>query len=74
MTQYQPIHEQSSALLAAIPVQIKSVSEASIASCAEQLQNDITKDLKALQMNLVKVLRENIRKEVWMFCSHFIKN
>lgn len=64
MSQYQPMQEESTSLLLAIPEQLKSVSETTITTCTNRMQNDIIKDLKALQINMVKAVRDNIKKEV----------
>lgn len=79
MSQYQPMHDESTALLLALPEQLKGASETTITTCTNRIQNDITKDLKALQVNLVKALRDNIKKEVRLFvcllnCQKLLKN
>lgn len=64
MSQYQPSHEETTSLLLAVPEQLKIASEATITSCTNRMQSDITKDLKALQVNLTKSLRDSVKKEV----------
>lgn len=64
MSQYQPMHDETTSLLMAVPEQLKSVSETTIATCTNRIQNDIIKDLKALQVNLVKSVRDSVKKEV----------
>lgn len=72
MSQYQPMQEESTSLLLAIPEQLKSVSETTITTCTNRIQNDIVKDLKALQINMVKAVRDNIKKEVCLLSLHVI--
>lgn len=64
MSQYQPMQEETTSLLLAVPEQLKSSSEATITTCTNRIQSEITKDLKALQVNLVKSLRDSVKKEV----------
>lgn len=64
MSQYQPLHEETTSLLLAVPEQLKSVSETTITTCTSRIQNEMIKDLKALQVNLVKSLRDSVKKEV----------
>lgn len=76
MSQYQPMQEETTSLLLAVPDQLKSSSEATIATCTNRIQSEITKDLKALQVNLVKSLRDSVKKEVrglieWWKCNKF---
>lgn len=64
MSQYQPLHDETTSLLMAVPDQLKSASEATINTCTNRIQHDINKDLKTLQVNLVKTLRDSVKKEV----------
>jgi len=51
-------------LLHTLPEQLKHVSEATIATCTNRIQNEIIKDLKADQVNLFKAIRDNIKREI----------
>ncbi|KAJ6649871.1 Enhancer of mRNA-decapping protein 4 like [Pseudolycoriella hygida] len=64
MSQYQPMHDETTSLLLSVPDQLKSVSEATITSCTNRIQTEMLKDLKALQVNLAKSLREAVKKEM----------
>ncbi|XP_037024595.1 enhancer of mRNA-decapping protein 4 homolog isoform X1 [Bradysia coprophila] len=64
MSQYQPLHDETSSMLLSVPEQLKSAGEASIATCTNRIQTDISKDLKALQVNLVKTVRDSVKKEI----------
>lgn len=64
MSQYQPMQEETTSLLLNVPEQVKTASETAITTCTNRLQNEIMKDLKAMQGNLVKALRDTVKKEV----------
>lgn len=74
MSQYQPMQEESTSLILAIPEQLKNVSETAITTCTNRIHNDIIKDLKALQINMVKAVRDNIKKEVCLLSPHVIQH
>lgn len=47
-----------------MPEQLKSITSGSIANCTSQIHSDVAKDLRTLQVNLTKSLRDNIKMEV----------
>lgn len=64
ISQYQPVHEEIIGLLNGMPETLKAISANSVTSCTTQIHNDIAKDLRTLQLNLTKSLRDNIKNEV----------
>lgn len=71
ISQYQPAHDEIIGLLNKMPEQLKSLTSGSIASCSSQIHSDIAKDLRTLQVNLTKSLRDNIKIEVITFFFFF---
>lgn len=61
---YEPIHKELVTLMKSVPDQLKHLSDATISSCTQKVSSDINKDLKAIQSNLLKTLKDNIKNEV----------
>ena len=64
ISQYQPMHEDIINQIQILPEKFKSINDSSVNQCANQINQQVLKDLKSLQMNLIKSLRENIKTEV----------
>lgn len=64
IVQYEPIQDELIGLLQSIPEQLKLASDTTISGCTAQLNGEIQKDLKAMQVNLVKTIRDNVKNEV----------
>lgn len=47
-----------------VPEQLKQLSDSSVSSCTQKVSSDINKDLKAIQANLLKTLKDNLKNEV----------
>lgn len=62
---YEPIHSEILNLMRAVPDQLRSLNDATVSSCTQRVTNEVNKDLKVLQSNLLKTLKENIKSEVW---------
>lgn len=61
---YEPIHAELTNIMRNVPEHLRSLNEASISLCTQRVSNDINKDIKNMQTNLLKTLKENIRMEV----------
>lgn len=64
LEQSTPVYDELKQLLQTLPVQLKTANESAVASCTSQMNHDIQRDLKAMQMNLVKTIRDNVKNEV----------
>lgn len=62
--QYEPAHDEIIVQLNAVPEQLKKAADSTIVACTAQLSHDIQRDLKTMQVNLVKTIRDNVKNEV----------
>lgn len=70
---YEPVHSELVNLMRNIPEQLRGLNDATANSCSQRVSNDINKDLKTMQANLLKTLKENIKMEVCQFQRFFIQ-
>lgn len=68
---YEPVHSELVNLMRNIPEQLRGLNDATANSCSQRVSNDINKDLKTMQANLLKTLKENIKMEVCQFQRDF---
>lgn len=61
---YEPIHTELVNFMRSVPEQLRTLSDATVSTCTQRVSNDINKDMKVMQTNLLKTLRENIKAEV----------
>lgn len=61
---YEPIHTELVNFMRSVPEQLRALNDATVNSCTQRVSNDINKDMKTMQTNLLKTLRENIKTEV----------
>lgn len=61
---YEPIHNELVNLMRSVPDQLKLISDSTVSTCTQKISHDINKDLKAIQANLLKTLKDNIKNEV----------
>lgn len=64
LDQNKPIYDELTGLLQALPAQLKAANDSAVISCTSQMNHDIQRDLKAMQVNLVKTIRDNVKNEV----------
>lgn len=61
---YEPIHNELLNLMRSVPEQLRSLNDATVTTCTQKVTNEVNKDLKMLQTNLLKTLKDNIKSEV----------
>lgn len=61
---YEPIHAELANLMRAVPEQLRNLNEATVNMCTQRVSGEINKDIKVMQVNLLKTLKENIKQEV----------
>lgn len=61
---YEPIHAELANLMRAVPDQLRNLNEATVSMCTQRVTGEINKDIKVMQANLLKTLKENIKVEV----------
>lgn len=61
---YEPIHTELVKLLRSVPDQLRSMNDTTVTSSTQRVSAEINKDLKSMQSNLLKSLKENIKMEV----------
>lgn len=61
---YEPIHAELGNMMRAVPDQLRNVNEATVSMCTQRITGELNKDIKAMQINLAKTLKENIKMEV----------
>ncbi|XP_055296288.1 enhancer of mRNA-decapping protein 4 homolog isoform X3 [Sitodiplosis mosellana] len=61
---YEPIHAELANLMRAVPEQLRSLNEATVNMCTQRVSGEINKDIKVMQVNLLKTLKENIKQEI----------
>lgn len=61
---YEPIHAELGNLMRAVPDQLRNVNEATVQMCSQRIIAELNKDIKSLQVNLNKALKDNIKLEV----------
>lgn len=61
---YEPIHAELSNMMRAVPDQLRSLSDATVNMCTQRVSSEINKDIKTMQVNLLKTLKDNIKMEV----------
>lgn len=78
---YEPIHAELANLMRAVPEHMRSLNEATVNMCTQRVSGEINKDIKVMQVNLLKTLKENIKQEVCYHqyfqlfkCFYFSKN
>lgn len=62
--QYEPVHDEMVTLLNALPVQLKQATDSAVTAYTAQLNHELQRDLKSMQVNLVKTIRDNVKNEV----------
>lgn len=67
---YEPIHAELTNFLRSVPDQLRSLNEASVNVSTQRVSNEINKDIKTMQVNLLKTLKENIKMEV---CHYYFR-
>lgn len=71
---YEPIHAELSNLMRAVPEQLRNLNEATVNVCTQRVSSEINKDIKTMQANLVKSLKDNIKMEVSILTFHYSGN
>lgn len=61
---YEPIHAELGNLMRAVPDQLRNVNEATVSMCSQRIITELNKDMKSLQTNLAKAMKDNIKVEV----------
>lgn len=61
---HEPIHAELDNMMRAVPEQLHSLSDAAVNMCTQRITNDINKDVKTMQVNLMKAMKDNIKMEV----------
>lgn len=61
---YEPIHNELITLMHSVPDQLKQLTDSTVSTCTQKVSHDINKDLKTIQANLLKTLKDNIKNEV----------
>lgn len=61
---YEPIHAELGNLMRAVPDQLRNVNEATVSMCAQRIITEMNKDMKLMQTNLTKALKDNVKVEV----------
>lgn len=61
---YEPIHAELGNLMRAVPDQLRNVNEATVSMCSQRIITELNKDIKSLQTNLTKAIKDNIKVEV----------
>lgn len=65
MTMFNPVHDQQEKLLSMmsiLPEQFKSTNEKVINSFSAQIIHEVNKDFKTLQLNILKVIKQEVCK------------
>lgn len=72
---YEPIHAELGNMMRAVPEQLRSLSDATVSMCTQRVTNEINKDIKTMQVNLMKTMKDNIKMEVGskLFCLNSIR-
>lgn len=68
---YEPIHCELANLMRAVPEQLRGLNEATVNMCTQRVSGEINKDIKVMQSNLLKTLKENIKQEVGHRSEYF---
>lgn len=71
---YEPIHAELANLMRAVPDQLRNLNEATVSMCTQRVTGEINKDIKVMQANLLKTLKENIKMEVRCVCFSKLPN
>lgn len=61
---YEPVHAELGNLMRAVPDQLRNLNEATVSMCTQRISSEINKDIKNMQVNLTKALKDNIKMEV----------
>lgn len=61
---YEPIHAELSNLMRAVPDQLRNLNEATVSMCTQRITGEMNKDIKNMQVNLLKALKDNMKMEV----------
>lgn len=64
LDQSKPVYDDLTRLLQTLPALLKAANDSAVSSCTSQMNHDIQRDLKAMQVNLVKTIRDNVKNEV----------
>lgn len=67
LDQSKPVYDELTRLLQTIPSQMKVANDSAVNACTNQMNHDIQRDLKALQVNLAKTIRDNVKNEVTLY-------
>lgn len=61
---FEPLLKELANFMHSVPQQLQDISIKTVNSCMDKVGADITKDLKAIQANMLKTTRDNIKSEV----------
>lgn len=61
---YEPIHNELVQLMRSVPEQLKQLTDSTVSTCTQKVSSEINKDLKAIQANLLKSIKDNLKNEV----------
>lgn len=61
---YEPIHNELLNFIRSVPEKLQALNDATVTNCTQKVNGEINKDLKVMQINLLKTLKENIKSEV----------
>lgn len=61
---YEPIHNELLNFIRSVPDKLQALNDATVSTCTQKVSGEINKDLKVMQVNLLKTLKENIKSEV----------
>lgn len=61
---YEPIHAELVSFMRSVPEKLQLLSDSTVNTCTQRVGGEINKDLKIMQTNLLKTLKENIKSEV----------
>lgn len=68
---YEPVHAELGNLMRAVPDQLRNLNEATVSLCTQRISVEINKDIKNMQVNLTKALKDNIKMEVCWVHSNY---
>lgn len=61
---FEPIHNELLNFIRLVPDKLQALNDTTVSTCTQKVSGEINKDLKVMQINLLKTLKENIKSEV----------
>lgn len=61
---FEPLLKELAKFMHSVPEQLQDISVRTVNSCMDKVGGDITRDLKAIQANMLRTVQNNIKSEV----------